>query len=141
MRDKKPVSFLIFDIDKFKNYNDTFGHQQGDAALQTVARALQNSVKRTTDFAARWGGEEFVILLPSTDSEGAVNFAEEIRKAIEKVMIPCDDPNGIHVTVSIGANTLIPTKNSKVEAFISGADEALYKAKEAGRNRVVHIGG
>jgi len=138
IRDTKPLSIMILDVDKFKNYNDTFGHQQGDLALQTVAETLDNTIKRTTDFIARWGGEEFVVLLPDTDSNGAASVAELLRREIEKATIACDDPKGLKVTVSIGVNTLIPKIDSPVEGFISGADEALYKAKEAGRNRVVH---
>ena len=140
VREATSISFLILDIDKFKNYNDTFGHQQGDVALQTTAKVLKQSVKRLTDFAARWGGEEFVVLLPSTDAAGAVEVAEVIRKAVEDTAIPCDDPRGLKVTVSIGANTIIPGKDSSAEDFITTADGALYKAKEAGRNRVVHAG-
>ena len=139
-REAKPISMLILDVDKFKTYNDTFGHQQGDMALKTVAKTLSNAIKRTTDFTARWGGEEFVVLLPGTDSTGATGVGELIRKDIEKATIPCEDPRGLKVTVSIGANTVIPQKETTMESFVSGADNALYKAKEAGRNRVVHIG-
>ena len=137
MRKENPVSFLILDIDKFKNYNDTFGHQQGDVALKTVAKVLINSIKRITDFTARWGGEEFVILLPGTDATGAVNVAEFIRKEIENTIIPCDDPKGLKVTVSIGVHSDTPKMNNSIDEFISAADTALYKAKEEGRNRVV----
>jgi len=141
IRDAKPLSIFILDVDKFKNYNDTFGHQQGDVALQTVAKTMKNTIKRTTDFIARWGGEEFVVLLPDTDSAGAISVAELIRKEIENAIIPCEDQKGLKVTVSIGINTHIPKLDSSVEEFISVADEALYKAKEAGRNRVVYTGG
>ena len=139
IRDAKPLSIMILDVDKFKNYNDTFGHQQGDVALKTVAKTLNYSIKRTTDFIARWGGEEFVVLLPDTDTTGAARVAELLRTEIENATIACDDPRGLKVTVSIGVNTHIPKIDTSVEDFIYGADEALYKAKEAGRNRVVHI--
>ena len=136
VRENTPISILMLDVDKFKNYNDTYGHQQGDVALRTVAKTAKQSVKRTIDFAARWGGEEFVVLLPATDSSGAMSVAEYIRAEIEKAQIPCTDAGGEKVTVSVGVNTQIPTHNSSVNSFISAADDALYKAKEAGRNRV-----
>ena len=137
MRDEKPLSILILDVDKFKNYNDTFGHQQGDAALKTVAKTVYASLKRTADFPSRWGGEEFVVLLPSTDAKGAVLVAEDIRKDIENALIPCPDARGTKITVSIGVSTQIPALDSELKDFIPAADAALYKAKETGRNRVV----
>ena len=135
-REKAPISILIIDVDKFKNYNDTFGHQQGDVALQTVAKSIKQSIKRSIDFVARWGGEEFVVLLPVTDSGGALKVAEKIRVAIENVIIPCDDEKGKKITISIGASSNIPLKDDTISDFISKADNALYKAKEFGRNRV-----
>ncbi|MDR0444074.1 MAG: diguanylate cyclase [Treponema sp.] len=137
IREKNLISVLILDVDKFKNYNDTYGHQQGDVALQTVAQTLKQSVKRSIDFVARWGGEEFIVLLPSTDSEGAVSVGEHIRKEIENAPIPCSVEGGKRVTVSVGVNTQIPAANNSISSFITIADNALYKAKETGRNRVV----
>ena len=137
IRDKKPISILIIDVDKFKNYNDTFGHQQGDVALRMVAKAFTQSIKRAVDFGARWGGEEFIILLPDTDERGAVKVAEKIRAKIEHTVIPCTDARGSHITVSVGAATQIPIQDSSFDHFISQADAALYRAKETGRNRVV----
>jgi len=137
IREKVPISILIIDVDKFKNYNDHFGHQQGDIALQTVAKNIRQSIKRSIDFAARWGGEEFVVLLPVTDSSGALKVAEKIRIAIEKTIIACDDEAGKQITVSIGASTHIPLKEDTITDLINKADNALYKAKESGRNRVV----
>ena len=136
LRDKQPVSVLMLDIDKFKNYNDTFGHQQGDLTLQTVASVIKKSLRRSVDFVARWGGEEFVILLPSTDAPGAIRVAETVRTAIEAAVIPCISDSGSKVTVSIGVNTISPEPEDKISAFINGADGALYEAKEQGRNRV-----
>jgi len=135
IRDTKSISILMMDLDKFKTYNDTFGHQQGDTTLQTVANIIKQSLNRSTDFAARWGGEEFVILLPSTDATGACRVAEAIRTSIEQAVIPCDDERGRKATISIGINTLIPEKGSKIREFILAADVALYKAKGLGRNR------
>ena len=137
-RYKIPISILMMDIDKFKVYNDTFGHQQGDIALQTVANTLQQALKRAIDFVARWGGEEFVVLLANTDASGAVAVAEKIRAAVEKTVIPCNEEQGRKATVSIGVNTLIPEQGYSDKDFISAADSALYKAKETGRNRVCH---
>ncbi|MDR2725269.1 MAG: diguanylate cyclase, partial [Candidatus Adiutrix sp.] len=112
IREKKPVSMLIIDVDKFKNYNDTFGHQQGDAALKTVARTIKNSLMRSIDFAARWGGEEFVVLLPTTDSTGALMVAEKIRTEIEKTAVPGTEAGAAKVTVSIGIGTQVPTQDT-----------------------------
>jgi diguanylate cyclase (GGDEF)-like protein len=139
-REKKPLSVMIIDVDKFKNYNDTFGHQQGDVALQTVASTVKKSLSRSTDFAARWGGEEFVILLPTTDATGAGLVAEKVRREIEKAVVPCDNAKGEKITVSVGVSTQTPAPGLTIGSFISIADEALYKAKETGRNRVV-LGG
>jgi diguanylate cyclase (GGDEF)-like protein len=139
IRDKSPLSILMLDVDKFKNYNDTLGHQQGDVALQVIAKTIKQTVKRLTDFAARWGGEEFIVLLPTTNSAGAVCVAEKIRTGIENAEIPCSDPRGMKVTISIGVCTHIPTSLISPEHAISLADNALYKAKAAGRNRVVLV--
>ena len=136
IRDKTPISMLLLDVDKFKNYNDSFGHQQGDVALQTIAKTIKQTVKRSTDFSARWGGEEFAVLLPATDSTGAVYVAEKIREAIENAVVPSHDQRGAKVTISIGVSTLVPSPENDMNAFVTVADNALYKAKEAGRNRV-----
>jgi diguanylate cyclase (GGDEF)-like protein len=135
LRDKTPISILMMDIDKFKKYNDTFGHQQGDLTLQAVAMAIKQSLKRSVDFSARWGGEEFVVLLQNTDAKGAMIVAEKIRLAIENTEIPCADAKGKRATVSIGTCTQIPLADSTIDDFVSQADHALYQAKEAGRNR------
>ena len=136
MRDKTPLSLMLMDLDHFKRYNDSFGHQQGDLALQTIAASITHILRRSTDFAARWGGEEFVVLLPVTDSEHAVHIAETVRAGIETTIIPCVKDGADKVTVSIGVNTLIPTKDCSIDSFLEAADSALYKAKEAGRNTV-----
>ncbi|MCL2126480.1 MAG: diguanylate cyclase [Oscillospiraceae bacterium] len=136
IRENNYLSVLVLDVDKFKNYNDTFGHQQGDVALKTVAKTVRDALKRPADFPARWGGEEFVVLLPSTDTEGAVVVAENVRKEIENAVIPCADERGARVTVSIGVCSQVPMRDSIIEDFILSADAALYRAKENGRNRV-----
>jgi len=139
IREGKPISILMIDIDKFKVYNDTFGHHQGDVALQSVALTIKNSLNRVFDFAARWGGEEFVVLLPSTELEGTLHIGEKIRAEVENMVIPCENPIGNKVTISVGANIVYPHLHDSKEKFVEVADEALYKAKEAGRNRVVHL--
>ncbi|MCL1807185.1 MAG: diguanylate cyclase [Oscillospiraceae bacterium] len=136
IREQMPLGFLMMDIDKFKVYNDTYGHLQGDVVLQTVAKTFEQVLKRSSDFAARFGGEEFCILLPNTDIDGAVTIAELVRKAVEALIIPCADGTTTTVTLSIGAYSLIPTKNDSIQDMIDKSDQALYKAKETGRNRV-----
>ena len=136
IREKSSIGILMMDVDRFKIYNDTYGHQQGDVALQTVAKTLAKTLRRPADFAARWGGEEFAILLPLTDMEGALNIAELIRKNIEAAIISCADGTQANVTASIGVNVQIPAQNDSMEEFIFNADKALYTAKETGRNRV-----
>ena len=135
-REKGPISIMMLDADKFKNYNDTFGHQQGDVALKTIAATLKQTLKRPADFYARWGGEEFVVLLPATDAAGAAVVAEQIRAEIEKATIPSADERGAKITVSIGVNAMVPEQDSNPKDFIAAADAALYWAKETGRNRV-----
>ncbi|MDR2697612.1 MAG: diguanylate cyclase, partial [Holophagales bacterium] len=139
MRERKLLSALMMDLDKFKTYNDTFGHQQGDVALKTAAEVFKRSVRKN-DFVARWGGEEFIALLPSTDSVGAMAVAENIRAAIENMLVPCSDQRASKITVSIGVNTQMPTHLSSPDYLLSKADEALYKAKQSGRNRAVFWG-
>ena len=136
IRDNTFISILMMDVDKFKIYNDTYGHQQGDVVLQAVAKTITQSLERPSDFGARWGGEEFIVLLPNTDSDGALTIAERIRLNISNVAIPCADGAETKVTVSIGVNTQKPQTNSSHDSFIAEADQALYKAKKSGRNRV-----
>jgi len=139
LREKMPISIMMLDIDFFKKYNDDYGHQQGDIALQSFARALYNELKRPGDFSARWGGEEFAALLTNTDSAGALDVAEQIRKSIEEMDIYHDSglkPSAAKLTVSIGVNTSEHSNRTSIDDFISKADEALYRAKNQGRNRV-----
>ena len=137
MREKLFISLLIIDVDKFKDYNDTHGHQQGDEALRSVAKALISSIKRSVDLAARWGGEEFVVLLPDTDSTGAFSVAEKIRLAVMDMPVRLPDGRLSNITVSIGVNSQIPGTSASVDDLITLADASLYHAKETGRNRVV----
>jgi len=135
VREKTSISVLMMDIDKFKNYNDTYGHQQGDEVLKTFADVCMKTLLRPVDFAARWGGEEFVILLPDTDLNGAAEVAERVRKNVEDTVIHTEDGAETGITVSIGVNSLIPDSGALTDDFIKKADQALYKAKESGRNR------
>lgn len=136
IRDRSPVSLLIMDIDKFKLYNDTYGHPQGDVLLETISKVFRDTLKRPGDFVARWGGEEFVVCLPSTDLSGAFNLAERLRENVEDTLIPCADGTITRVTVSIGVSSETPKTESSLNDFISKADQALYMAKNTGRNRV-----
>jgi len=141
IREQTPISLLMLDLDSFKNLNDTYGHQQGDVVLQTVSSVLPRSFRRSGDFVARWGGEEFVVLLPNTHLAGAMEVAEKIRADIEKTDIICNGGSPLRITLSIGVNSLIPVQDTSINTFISNADKALYVAKEAGRNRIAHISG
>jgi diguanylate cyclase (GGDEF)-like protein len=135
-REKKPLTLMMVDIDYFKHYNDTYGHLHGDIALQYVALCLKQMSRRSSDFAARWGGEEFAMLLPNTDAQSGLKVAEDLRKTVEYTEIPLSDSTITKVTVSIGVNSQIPARNGKLNEFTLYADKALYAAKEAGRNRV-----
>ena len=141
LREQMPISILIMDIDKFKTYNDTYGHQQGDVALQSFAKTFAETLKRPCDFAARWGGEEFIALLPNTDAQGALFIAEQIRERIQEMEIPSPDGHGVKITVSIGVNSRLHGDEDAPNEFFSRADEALYMAKAKGRNRVLHFKG
>ena len=140
IREQTPISLLMMDLDKFKKLNDKYGHQKGDFMLQSVAQVFQQSLRRPGDFVARWGGEEFVVLLPNTPVDGAVEIAERIRADTANSNYVCPDEIVLKTTVSIGVHSLIRvTDNSmhSIESFISSADNALYTAKDAGRNKVM----
>ncbi|MDR1836068.1 MAG: diguanylate cyclase [Treponema sp.] len=136
IREQTPISLLMMDMDEFKKINDMYGHQQGDIVLQTVSDILMKSFKRPGDFTARWGGEEFIVLLPNTSLNGALDVAEKIRINIENTEIQRDDGLRLKITLSIGVNSMIPDQYSSLDTFISNADKALYAAKNAGKNRV-----
>ena len=141
MRSAKPISLILVDVDYFKNYNDVYGHLAGDSCLQKIAHTIRDSLRRAGNFAARYGGEEFAVILPDTDAEGAYLFAESLREKIENLNIEhTDSKTGKNVTVSLGVSTTVPKKDSTQDELISLADKALYKAKQAGRNRVVKAG-
>jgi diguanylate cyclase (GGDEF)-like protein len=141
IRVKTPISILILDLDHFKNYNDTYGHLQGDRALQAVSKMFMQELKRSGDIVARWGGEEFAILLSNTDFEGAVDVAERIREKVAALPIPHVDGSNSKMTVSVGVNSMVPTISNSLEDFIHNADMALYNAKREGRNKVCQYNG
>ena len=123
-------------LDYFKSYNDTYGHLAGDECLRVVANALARVIHRPHDTAIRFGGEEFVIALPKTDSKGCESVGKRILKTIEALCIPHEhNPTGV-VTVSAGYMTIKPTNSTTLDDIINQADLALYEAKEAGRNRL-----
>ncbi len=136
-RDKQPLSLVMVDVDHFKAYNDTYGHQQGDACLRAVAHALRYTVHRAGDMVARLGGEEFACLLPNTSLANAEVVAERMRAAVERLALPhMASSTDQVVTVSLGVSSMIPSGESNVERLLERADRALYQAKAKGRNRV-----
>jgi diguanylate cyclase (GGDEF)-like protein len=137
-RSRRPLSLLMLDIDYFKLFNDTSGHQAGDDCLRSVARALSETLQRAGDVVARYGGEEFAVLLPETDAGHALQLAEMLRAKIDSlVIVHTASPLG-RVTASIGVATIVPPPDgSGCEELVRVADAALYDAKRMGRNRVV----
>jgi diguanylate cyclase (GGDEF)-like protein len=137
-RDREPLSLILADVDNFKAYNDCYGHQAGDDCLRHVASALKSVGKRPADLAARYGGEEFAMVLPATTVEGAVDVAKSLVRAIEGMSIP-HARSGVSNTVSLsqGIASLVPVSETKPENIIELADQALYQAKQQGRNRYV----
>ncbi|MCL2169692.1 MAG: diguanylate cyclase [Defluviitaleaceae bacterium] len=140
-RYQKPISILILDIDHFKQFNDTYGHLNGDEALKSVANVIGKKLERATDKFARWGGEEFAIVLPDTEILGATKVAESIRTAIENEDINIGSHPPCKVTISVGVHCVVPNQGGTctMDDFISKADDALYHAKRNGRNRVCSV--
>ena len=139
-RETGVLSLILCDVDDFKAFNDTYGHQAGDNCLRSVARVLNSKIKRPADLAARYGGEEFAVILPNTSAEGAFHQAESFRSAIEMLFIPhTGSSTGAYVTVSFGVSTFVPGDDAAPEALIAKTDAALYQAKESGRNKVVAL--
>ena len=137
-RESRALSLLMIDVDFFKPYNDTYGHQGGDECLRQVAAAMSGVVKRASDCVARYGGEEFSILMPSTEPEGALIVAERIRAAVEALHLPHSGSKvADHVTVSIGVASMHVGSEGLSAGLVAAADAALYRAKHEGRNRVV----
>ncbi len=135
-RDAQHLSLLMIDVDHFKRYNDTYGHQQGDECLRRIAGAMTEVVFRPADMVARYGGEEFGIILPVTDIEGASVVAGRIQERVAEMNIPHATSDEGRVTLSIGIATNAPADGDQAEALLLAADAALYEAKHAGRNRL-----
>lgn len=141
IREGKPISLILSDVDHFKQYNDHYGHQAGDACLQQVSRSMAELLLRPADLLARYGGEEFVMLLPGTDAAGAMIIAERCREQVLALQLP-HARSAVHdcVSISMGVATVRPQRNSLASDLLRSADVALYQAKAAGRNRVLCSG-
>jgi diguanylate cyclase (GGDEF)-like protein/PAS domain S-box-containing protein len=139
-REGSKLSLLLIDADHFKRYNDTYGHVRGDSCLKQIAEAALDVVLRPGDLVARYGGEEFAVILPGTDELGAKGVAEEICQAIRNRRLPHEGNAPGIVTVSIGCATIIPQRGKSAQDLIEAADQALYRAKGRGRNRVIVAG-
>ena len=132
------IAVIMFDVDHFKRYNDTWGHQAGDICLKRVSSALHESIERRHDLLARYGGEEFVALLPDTDLKGAALVGERMRKAVEALNIKPELATEFSgVTISAGCAAVVPTRDLAPKRLLEAADRALYRAKEQGRNQLV----
>ncbi len=137
-REKAPIALILCDVDYFKRYNDTYGHPAGDRCLQAIANAIKAEVKRPADLVARYGGEEFVVVLPQTDTTGGFHVAELIRKRIlDLKLVNTRSQISEFVTMSLGVASTVPLRYSSWRKLIKIADEALYQAKEEGRDRTI----
>ena len=140
LREQQPLSLIMVDIDYFKHYNDNYGHLKGDDCLVFVVRTLLSSIKRPIDLVARYGGDEFMAVLPDTDQEGALIVAERMKKGLEQLALVHDYSQvATRVTISIGVTNTIPQPSDSLTEFIKSADQALYLAKQNGRNRIHRI--
>jgi diguanylate cyclase len=135
-REAKPVALVIMDLDHFKKFNDHYGHAAGDACLKAVSGAIQSSAKRASDLAVRYGGEEFLLVLPDTDEAQALRMAEDLRAAVAGLDMAHAQSTLGHVTLSLGVAVSRPALPLDAEQLLRSADMALYAAKDAGRNRV-----
>lgn len=139
-REQQPLCFILCDVDYFKQYNDTYGHQAGDECLQHIAKAIAATARRPPDLAARYGGEEFAMLLPNTSLEGAMAVAQKIQAQIKSLQLPHSTSEvSPYVTVSFGVTSIIPTESQNPEFILAQADHALYQAKKEGRDRIVKV--
>lgn len=139
-RTGKPMSLILLDLDYFKEYNDSYGHLAGDECLRRVARLLGEAARRPRDLVGRYGGEEFVVLLPETDAPAAELIAEHCRQLVADAKIPHPRSRAAStVTASFGVASIVPTERDDPKSFLQEVDRLLYRAKEAGRNQVVSL--
>ena len=139
IREQAYLALILCDVDYFKAYNDTYGHQVGDKCLYEVAQGIDTAVKRPADLVFRYGGEEFAIVLPSTDKQGAIIVAEEVRQQIQQLKIAHESSQISNiVSLSLGVSSIIPSIHTSPRSLISSADLALYDAKYQGRDRVIY---
>ena len=137
VRSQLPIAFIMFDLDFFKDYNDTFGHQQGDECLKKISAVLRQTFKRPGDCIARYGGEEFAAILPDTTLEGAAKMASHVLGEILALRMPAANTKAsAFVTMSAGVACMVPFQDDEMVHLVSKADSALYRAKQAGRNRL-----
>lgn len=141
IKTQTPVSLLIFDVDFFNNYNNSYGHTQGDKALQLIAQVLAQEIRNSGDLVTRWGEDEFAVLLINTGYGRAQDTAERIRRRIEELPIPLADGIFSKITMSAGINSLTPAAGDTTEDFIRHANMALHTAKKEGRNKVCRHNG
>ena len=139
IRNQDSIALIIIDIDYFKKYNDLYGHQAGDDCLRTVCSSLQTYAQRSGELVVRYGGEEFVVLLPRMTLAGAQHIAENMCQSVRELNISHEDSNEKNVTISLGVTAMIPNINDDDESLLRDADRALYQAKANGRNCVVSI--
>ena len=138
-RNNEPLSVIMCDIDEFKPYNDFYGHLKGDDCIKMIAGTLISSSKRATDLAARFGGEEFALILPNTTESDAKRLADKIRQKVEDLNIMHEKSSvKDYVTLSMGVYNAIPTQMLRGEDYLNLADKALYHAKQSGRNQVIN---
>jgi two-component system chemotaxis family response regulator WspR len=141
IRDQNPISLLMIDVDSFKQYNDTYGHLKGDEVLKTIATVMQQHFMRPTDLTARFGGEEFAVIMPATALSPLPSLGESLRRSVEDLCILHSASSvSEYITVSIGGTSMIPQSTESFLLLIDLADEALYQAKKQGKNQVVTYG-
>jgi len=140
IRSNKPLSLIMIDIDYYKAVNDNYGHLKGDEYLIKVTKSIFSNINRPLDLVARYGGDEIAVVLPDTDSKGAIVVAEQLRKSVEALMLIHEHSKvGPYVTISLGTSTISANKDDSLDKFISSADKALYDSKQTGRNQVNKI--